>query len=137
MSASAEFQKLIIDTLKADAGVAALVGAHIYDEPPTSRQSLYVAIGPNDYRPDEIDGITAREETMQIDVFNREGQKLVNTRRTVDACVSALLAATLTLPAPYALAEFHIELVRVFREPDGTGSRGVVQVTALIETQTA
>lgn len=135
MSASAEFQKLIIDTLKADSAVAAIVGTDVYDEPPTSRPKIFIAIGPSDFRPEEFQCITSREETVQVDVYNRDGAKKVGTRRLVDAIVTALDDVELTLPDPYALARIDVELARVFDEPDRKATRGVVQVTGIIETQ--
>ena len=136
MSAGAAYQKLLVDTLRADAAVLALLDAeYVYDEPPTSRPSRFISIGPSDFRPEEYEGIKSREHTVQVDVFVREGRKKVNTRRLVDAIVDALDDTDLVLPDPYALHRINVELARDFDEPDGRSSRGVVQVTALIETK--
>lgn len=134
MSAGAEFQKLLIDTLTADSAVAAIVGADVYDEPPTDRPRTFISIGASDFRPEKFDCVVSREHTVQVDVFNREGLKRVNTRRLVDGIVAALDDVDLSLPDPYALTRVFVELATVFDEPDGLSTRGVVQVTAIIET---
>ena len=134
MSASAEFQKLLIDTMLADPTLSGMVGAHVYDEIPSVRPPLCIAIGASDFRPDDLDCLTAREETMQIDVYDRRIGGKVGARRVVDAIFDLFHDADLALPDPYALALIRVELVRVFRDPDGVTKRGVVQVTGEIET---
>ncbi len=133
MSASAEFQKWLVSHLRTDPGLSAMVAGRVYDEIPHHRPELCLAIGPSDFRPIEEDCVIGREETVQVDVFNRAGGRLVGTRRVVDAIVSALNGVSPVLTAPYAAGEVRIEMARVFRDSDGRSSRGVVQVTCMIE----
>jgi len=133
MSVSAEFQKALVDLLRADAGVSALVHGAVYDEIPKSRPDLCISIGPSDYHFLDLQCSNLRLQTVQVDIYNRDGRRLVDTRRTVDAVADAVRAATITLPTPYALNNIRVGICRVFHEADGRASRGVVQVEAEIE----
>ncbi|MEY9198675.1 hypothetical protein ABIA16_003791 [Sinorhizobium fredii] len=133
MSASAELQKLIFDTLKADIAVMAIAGG-VYDNVPASpygAKTAYISFGPTDVVDDGADCIAGGEHTFQIDCWSKAvGQ--VECKRLVDAIKDALHERDLQL-TENALAEIRVDFRRVFKDPDGLTTHGVVTVTAFIE----
>lgn len=133
MSASAELQKLIFDTLKADAAVMAIANG-VYDRVPASPygvKTAYISFGPSDVVDDSADCISSGEHTFQVDAWSKAvGQ--VECKRLVDAIKDALHERELSL-TENALAEIRVDFRRVFVDPDGLTSHGVVTVTASIE----
>jgi len=133
MSASKEFQKIVIDTLRADSGVAALVSTRIYDNPPANPVHPYISMGPSYMVPTDAEDINSRDETLQIDVWSRDSGNLHPCKAIVDAIYDALHDAAIAMPDPYALESIRVVLVRVFDDPDGVTAHGVVQVEGSIE----
>lgn len=133
MSASAELQKLIFDTLKADLAVMAIANG-VYDNVPASpygTKNAYVSFGPTDVVDDSADCISSGEHTFQVDCWSKAvGQ--VECKRLVDAVKDALHERNLVL-TENALVEIRVDFRRVFKDPDGLTTHGVVTVTAFIE----
>jgi hypothetical protein len=133
MSASAELQKLLFDTLRNDAAVMAIAGG-VYDRVPASpygTRTAYISFGPSDVVDDSAECISAGEHTFQLDVWSKAvGQ--VEAKRLVDLIYKALHEQDLTL-TENALAEIRVDFRRVFLDPDGLTTHGVVTVTASIE----
>lgn len=135
MSAQAELQKLILDTLKADAAVMALANG-IYDRVPTSPWGSasingYISFGPADVVEDDADCIIGGEHTFQIDCWSRQ-VGMVHAKRMVDAVKAALHEQELSL-AQNALVDLRVTMRRVVPDPDGLTSHGIVMVAAMIE----
>lgn len=132
-SSSAELQKLVFDTLKANAAIMAL--AHdVYDRVPANPfgpKTAYISFGPEDSTEDDAEGITGREVTLQVDIWSR-APGFVECKRLTDLVRRALHRTSLEL-TDNALADTWVTLTRVFRDADGVTSHGVVQVTATIE----
>lgn len=133
MSASAELQKLIYDTLRANTPVMALAGG-VYDRVPTDAykgKTAFISFGPSDVVDDGADCIASGEHTFQLDVWSKAvGQ--VEAKRLVDLIHKALHEQELSL-ADNALVEIRVDFRRVFLDPDGLTTHGVASVTALIE----
>lgn len=134
MSASGELQDLIQSTLRADAGVSAIVGARVYDVAPAEPSRTYpdITFGSSDLTPEDAECITGREETIQLDCWTRDHGRLKSCRALVDAVKAALHEADLSLSVN-ALVFIRVVLVRVMRDADGLTGHGVVQVTASVE----
>ena len=133
MSSSAELQKLLFDTLKADVAVMAIAGG-VYDRVPASpygTKTAYISFGPSDVVDDSADCILSGEHTFQLDVWSKAvGQ--VEAKRLVDLIYRGLHERELVL-TENALAEIRVVFRRVFLDPDGLTSHGVVTVAASIE----
>ncbi|MDW9792119.1 DUF3168 domain-containing protein [Sinorhizobium meliloti] len=133
MSASAELQKLLFTTLTGTAGVMALAGG-VYDRVPADpykTKTAYVSFGPSDVVDDSADCIISGEHTFQLDVWSKAvGQ--VEAKRLVDLIYRTLHEQELQL-TENALAEIRVDFRRVFVDPDGLTTHGVVSVTARIE----
>lgn len=132
MSASNELQALIYQRLVTDAGVHAVVGDRIYDNPIGKDDFPYVSFGPSDAVEDDADCITGRVETIQIDCWSRYQGGFKEVKALADAVKKALhrYSGTLTVNA---LVEMTVQTIRCFRDPDGITSHGVVTVQAIVE----
>ena len=134
MSASAELQKLLFDTLKADEAIMALAGG-VYDRVPIDPykgKTAYISFGPSDVVDDGADCIDSGVHTFQIDVWSKAvGQ--VEAKRLVDLIHKALHEQELEL-SENALAEIRVDFRRVFTDSDGLTTHGVASVSARIET---
>lgn len=132
MSVSVSFQDLVLAKLLASAEVAAIVGDRIVDGNDDDLGFPNITFGPSDFTPDDVDCIRGREETLQIDCWTRDGGKKWPCRKLVDAVKGVLHDAEGELGAG-ALVLMRVDLVRVFADPDGITTHGVVQVTGVIE----
>ena len=134
MSVSAELQKLVIDTLKADSAVSAIVGTDVYDHAPSSNPFPRITMGASDATPDDADCVNGQEVNLQVDCWSRDDGNLHPCRALVDAAREALHEANVSLPDPYALVSIRVPLTRVAQDPDGITAHGIVNVRALVET---
>lgn len=132
-AAETELQKLLFATLSGNAGIMAVTGG-VYDRVPADpykTKTAYVSFGPSDVVEDGADCISSGEHTIQLDVWSKAvGQ--VEAKRLVFLIYKALHEQELQL-TENALAEIRVDFRRVFADPDGLTSHGVVTVTARIE----
>lgn len=134
MSTSNSLQKLIFDLLVADAGVGALVGDKIYDDPSSTIAAPYITFGASDFAPDDHECIDGRVETVQLDVWSEAQDGKRECKAIVDAVRSCLHDATGDLEVG-ALVTMRVALARVFKDPDGRTTHGVIQIEAEIEEE--
>lgn len=135
MSASADLQKLIYDTLKANTAVMVLVNG-VYDSVPSSpwgAKEGYISFGPVDVVEDDAECIIGGIHSVQIDCWSRK-VGAVHCKQIVDAVKAALHEKDLQLLSD-GLVQMRITMRRVFRDPDGLTYHGVVTVEADIEEQ--
>lgn len=132
MSVSVSFQDLVLSRLKDAAAVTAIVDDRIIDGNDDDLAYPNITFGASDFTPDDADCIRGREETLQLDCWTREGGKKWPCRALVDAVKAALHDADGVLSTG-ALVLMRVDLVRVFADPDGITTHGVVQVTGIIE----
>lgn len=135
MSASADLQKLIYDTLKANTAVMVLVNG-VYDSVPSSpwgAKEGYISFGPVDVVEDDAECIIGGIHSVQIDCWSRK-VGAVHCKQIVDAVKAALHEKDLQLLS-YGLVQMRVTMRRVFRDPDGLTYHGVVTVEADIEEQ--
>lgn len=136
MSASSDLQKLIRDTLKADTSVMALIN-EIYDSVssnPWGSKAAYISFGPVDVVEDDAECIVGGSHTVQLDCWSRR-MGAVHCKQIVDAVKVALHERDVEL-ASYGLVQMRVTTRRVFRDPDGLTTHGVVTVEADIEEET-
>lgn len=132
MSISNALQVLIYERLVADVTVGALVGDRIYDRPPATVPVPYITFGPSDYVPDDDECIDGRIETVQLDVWSEAQDGKRECKAIVDAVKAALHDAEADLDSG-ALNTMRVVLVRVFDDPDGRTTHGIVQVECMID----
>lgn len=133
MSSSAELQGLFYATLKGDAAIMAI--AHkVYDRVPSSpfgEKTAYITLGATDGTDDTADCIDGQEINTTIHCWSRAVGK-IECKRLTDLVRKKLHRASLSLTAN-ALAFLEVESTRVFDDPDGITTHGVVQVRAAVE----
>lgn len=136
-SASLDLQDVILNTLKADPTLMALVNG-VWDQAPATcfaaPKAAYVSFGPHGYVEDDAECIVGGEHNLQLDVWSR----LVGFPACKQICdrVKALLhEADLVIPTSNALASIRISYMEIKRDPDGLTSHGVLMVEARIEEQ--
>lgn len=132
MSASLSLQDAILAALKNDAEVQALVGARIWDRAPDKAAFPHITFGPSDIVPEDYECISARVETVQIDIWSRDQGKKWPCKRIVDAVKGALHRHTADL-GDHALASLRVTLARVVDDPDGITVHGIVTCEATVE----
>jgi hypothetical protein len=132
MSASLELHDVVVARLKAAAGVTAIVGNRVYDNVPRLATMPYVSIGPSYFTPEDPDGLTLREETLQVDCWSRIDGRRSEIKNLTDAVKAALHRHSADMGV-HALVSMDVVLVRVIDDPDGITRHGVVQVVAQIE----
>lgn len=136
MSISAEVQKLLLDTLKADAPLMALVNG-VWDRAPTGNgpwatpKEAYIDFGATDIRDDYSECIDGETHTVQLDVWSRTVGN-IGCKRIVDRIRKVLNRASLSL-TENALVEVNVVLTRVFDDPDPLTTHGVVSVELMVE----
>ncbi|TIV38938.1 MAG: DUF3168 domain-containing protein [Mesorhizobium sp.] len=137
MSAALDLQDLILNTLTADAALMTMING-VWDQPPVAATSFadpkaaYISFGPHDYAEDDDEGIVSGIHTFQLDVWSRT-VGFPASKQIGDRVKAILHEANLSVSTENALVEIRVPSVRYMRDPDGTTSRGIIKVTALIE----
>lgn len=132
-SPSRELQELLFNTLKNDLAVKALVDG-VYDKVPANAfgaKQAYISFGQHDVTDDGSECIESGVHTFQLDCWSRAVGRAA-CKDIVDVVKDALHEKALTLSAN-ALVELRVFMRRVFGDPDGLTSHGVVMVEATIE----
>jgi hypothetical protein len=134
IGSSAEVQKLVLDTLKANSDVMALAN-NVYDNVPQSpfgTKTAYISFGPSDTHDDGSDDCAVNlQTTLQIDVWSI-AVGAVECKKLVDLVRRAFTGKPFTL-TENAFIDATVELARVMMDPDGATHHGVVQVSFLVE----
>lgn len=133
MTSGEELQRLISETLKGNGAIMALA-YRVYDSIPTDPfgpKTAYISFGPSDSTEDDADCIDGVTTTIQMDIWSRAVGSL-ECKTLTDLVRRALHRKSLAL-TEHALVDTEVALWRVFRDPDGKTTHGVVQVTCMIE----
>ena len=131
MSARRAFRKALKATID-----AASLGATVYDGQPANATFPLIEIGESDSTPDDADCINGYEITMRVHVWGRDQGKMHPTELLLDQVYDAVHEVALSLDDPYACVNCRVGLTRVFMDPDGITTHGVLEVTGLIEDTT-
>lgn len=126
MSLSNAIQKAIFEALTGAASVAAMIGGRVIDGSPESIDFPNITFGPSDFLPDDYECIPGRVETLQLDVWSRAQDGKREAKAICDAVVAVLHEQPLTLESGRAV-RVSLELARVFADPDGLTTHGVLQ----------
>jgi hypothetical protein len=130
-----EIQGAIVQALKADPSVAALVNGRIYDSVPGNAVFPYVSIGPADSVADDADCIAGLLVAQQLDVWSR-APGFPEAKKIGDAVRAALHDQESALPlASNGMAYFEHRNSRFTRDPDGLTSHGILLFEAAVQRQ--
>lgn len=127
-------QRGVIAALKADAGVSALVGVRIYDEPPQGVTMPYIRIGNIEPRPLRTDCGAAADVVFGVEAHSRPVSGRVEATRIAEAVVAALdeqeSAITVT---GFTLVHLLWLTQTVGRDDDGESYLAIIAFEALID----
>ena len=132
MDPDLELQGAIVQLLKADAGVAALVADRVYDNVPKAPVFPYITFGSVDTGTDDAECITGFEIFVQLDVWLRE-IGFPECKRINNAVRKALHDADITL-STNALVFLEHRRTQTLRDPDGLTSHGAMTFEASVES---
>lgn len=127
-------QVALVAALRADAGLAALVGPRIYDEPPQKTRFPYVRIGTVNARPLRLSCRTDDDLTFSIEAHSRPVSGRVEAGRIAFAVRKALDGAQLTAPG-YTVAWCQYTTQAVSRASDGRSYVATIAFEASLEAQ--
>lgn len=133
MMVGEELQRLYYSTLTGTPAIMALANG-VYDKIPTApfgTKTAYISFGPTDSSEDDADCISGQTITTQIDVWSRAVGSL-EAKTLTDLVRKALHRKSLAL-SDNALVDTWVVPTRVFRDPDGITTHGVITVSALVE----
>ena len=126
-----ELQGLIVQTLKADADVNALVQGRIFDRVPEKELFPYVSYA-GDYEIEaDADCIYGSDLFVQLDAWSRQ-VGFPEVKRICHAVRDALHDKELSL-AENAMVLIQCQQIRIVRDPDGLTNHGIVEVNAFVE----
>lgn len=91
-------QAALVSVLRADAGVAALVGARVYDEPPDGAMLPLVRIGTIDLAPERLSCRTDEDITFSVEAHSRPIAGRVEATRIAHAIRVALDETDFAVP---------------------------------------
>lgn len=131
MSADLALQKAVHATLAADAALAALVGARIYDNPPDDVALPYLTLGESEMRDWSAGEGAGAEHRLAFHAFTRGGGR-TQAKAILGAVRAALHDAALTIEG-HALVNLRFLDADTRREPDGTTWRGTIRFRAVTE----
>lgn len=129
-SSSLSLQKAIVAKLRADGGVAAIVGTKVYDTPEANTFPR-ITLGEDQILFTRAECYLGEDVNLTVHAWSRE-PGFPQIKRLAGAIQAALHDATLTLDG-YRLVDLSVDDVRFMRESDGLTSHAVLSFTALTE----
>jgi hypothetical protein len=126
-----ELQGVIVQTLRADPAVTALVAQRIYDRVPEDSPFPYIAYGPSDSVEADAECIPGVDISVQIDVWSR-AVGYPEAKRIAAAVRAALHDADLVLAENALVTIQHRQTINQ-RDPDGLTSHSFLMFAAYVE----
>ncbi len=117
----------------AHTGVAALIGARLYDDPPPDVVFPYATLGRAESRPLDVSAFEALEHAVTLHVWSRHGGR-AEALDVIAALRAALHNASLSVAGRRLVALF-VQFTDVFRSGDGRTTHGVVRLRAITEPE--
>lgn len=134
MSAEAAFQSGLLEHLRADAGVAAILGERVFDLPRSGVRYPFLYLGRV-----ESDAADASEirliELRQTLLIRGRRDDADSIKQALGAIRAALDTAPLALAPPYQAIHAQVVYADLFSTPDSRVMQGLVRVRALLQTQ--
>lgn len=125
-------QKALVVALKGDAGVSALVGARVYDEPPQDATRPYIRLGGIQPRPLRSDCGNAATVTFGIEAHSRPVSGRVEATRCAEAAAAALDGVTLTVTG-YTMVQLHWLTQDVTQDADGQSYTAISAFSTILD----
>ena len=129
---SLELQAAIVTALKANAGVAAIVGTRVYDNVPPSATFPYISLGDSQVLPDKADCIDGTEIFFNLDGWSRDN-RFPECKTISKAVVAALDDQPLTVTG-YTAVVFELDNINYLRDPDGITRHVALSFRVLVQS---
>ena len=123
-------QKAVLAALKADAAVAALVGARVFDQAPQGTACPYLTLGRCESRPVAADGGGVEQSLTLTGVSRFSGSE---EAKAMAAAVRACLHEAVLETDGVRTATLRANFADVFRAGDGRQTYAVVRLRAVTE----
>jgi hypothetical protein len=122
-------QIALVARMRADATLTGLIGTRVFDDVPPDDTALfpYVSFGPEDWTDPLAECLEGEDGVVQLDVWSRQAGR-DECKRIVDRIAVLFRDTDLALPAPYRCPSVVLLQRRIFRDPDGVTTHGVVQL---------
>ncbi|WP_440957515.1 DUF3168 domain-containing protein [Oceanicaulis sp. LC35] len=134
MSAEAAFQSGLLDHLRTDAGVAAVLGERVFDLPRSGVRYPFLYLGR--VESDAADASESRLiELRQTLLIRGRRDDAEAIKQALGAIRAALDAAPLALAPPYQAIHARVVYADLFSTSDSRALQGLVRVRALLQTQ--
>ena len=131
MSADRDLVAALRAAALADTGVAALIGARFYDDPPADAVFPYVTLACVENRPAESSGTAATEHIVTLHAWSRYGGR-AEALDMIGALRQALHDSPLIITGRKLVFLF-AQFSDVFRSGDGQTTLGLLRLRALTE----
>lgn len=120
--------------LVADAGVSALVGARVYDEPPQDVTFPYIRFGSIQPAAMDTDTTEGAEVTISLEAHSRSASGRVEASQMAEAIKAALhRQETSVSVSGHNLVEMIFQTFSATRDDDGRGYTAVIVLQAMLE----
>ena len=134
MSATEALQKAVFETLSADTGLMALIGASsIFDDVPPATHPPYVVFA-DTQAADWSTGTEAGDE-LRFGIEIWSSQKGRKQAASIAQSVRDALAAVDAVDAPYTLVNLRFVSARFERDPQTEYFRGLLRFRAVVESE--
>lgn len=127
---SLEVQSALVTALKAAGALPSIVGARVYDAPPTSPTFPYVTLGDCQVLPDKADCIDGAELFLQVDVWSR-AVGYPEAKTIAKAVVAKLDDQPLSVTA-HSVIVFEHQSTNYLRDPDGLTRHAAITFRSLV-----
>lgn len=134
MSAEAAFQSGLLEHLRADAGVVAVLGERVFDLPRSGVRYPFLYLGRVESEAADASE-TRLVELRQTLLIRGRRDNADSIKQALGAIRTALDTAPLALAPPYQAIHARVVYADLFSTPDSRVMQGLVRVRALLQTQ--
>ena len=133
MSAEAAFQSGLLEHLRADAGVVAVLGERVFDLPRSGVRYPFLYLGR--VESEAADASETRLIELRQTLLIRGRRDDSETIKQALGAIRAALDTPLMLDPPHQAIQARVVYADLFSTPDSRVMQGLVRVRALLQTQ--
>lgn len=133
MSAEAAFQSGLLEHLRADGGVVAVLGERVFDQPRSGVRYPFLYLGRSEN--EAADASESRLIEVRQTLLIRGRRDDADSIKQALGAIRAALDAPLALDPPHTAIHARVVYADLFSTPDSRVMQGLVRVRALLQTQ--